>query len=50
MLNSSVFWCIVEDLVGLNYYVPCLSGALGGTTGCLEIRKLSLMSLPQNVQ
>ena len=49
-LDSSVSWCFSEDFVGLDDYAPRSFGALGGTTSRLEIRKLSLMSPPRNVQ
>ena len=50
MLDLSVSWCFAKDFVGLNGHAPRSFGAFGGTTGCLEIRKLSLMSPPRNVQ
>ena len=50
MSDSSILWCIIEDFVGFDYYMPCLPGAFSGTTSHLKIRKLSLMSPPQNVQ
>ena len=49
-LNSSVSWCFAKDLVWLDGYAPRPIGAFGGTTSRLEIRKLSLMSPPRNVQ
>ena len=49
-LDSSVPWCFGKDFVGLNGYAPRSFGAFGGTTSRLEIRKLSLMSPPRNVQ
>ena len=49
-LDSSVSRCFSEDFVGLDDYAPRSFGALGRTTGRLEIRKLSLMSPPRNVQ
>ena len=49
-LDPSVSWCLAKDFVGLNSYAPRPFGAFGGTTSRLEIRKLSLMSPPRNVQ
>ena len=49
-LNSSVPWCFAKDFVGLDGHAPRSFGALGGTTSRLEVRKLSLMSPPRNVQ
>ena len=49
-LDPFVSWCFAKDLVGLNGYAPRSFGAFGRTTSRLEIRKLSLMSPPQNVQ
>ena len=49
-LDPSISWCLVEDFVGLDRYAPRSFGAFGRTTSRLEVRKLSLMSPPRNVQ
>ena len=49
-LDLSISWCLVEDLVGLDRYAPRSFGAFSRTTSRLEVRKLSLMSPPRNVQ
>ena len=49
-LDLSVSRCFVEKLVGLDRHAPRSFGAFDGTTSRLEVRKLSLMSPPRNVQ
>ena len=49
-LNSPVPWRFCKDFVGLDGYAPRSFGAFGGAASRLEIRKLSLMSPPRNVQ
>ena len=49
-LDTSISWCLVENLVGLDRHAPRSFGAFDRTTSRLEVRKLSLMSPPRNVQ
>ena len=49
-LDTSIPWCLVKDSVGLDRHAPRSLGAFGRTTSRLEVRKLSLMSPPRNVQ
>ena len=50
MSDSGVPWCILQDFKGFDYHMPLFPSAFGGTASHLEVRKLSLMSPPQNVQ
>ena len=48
-LDTSVSWCCIDDLFWGDGNAPSL-GAGGRTTSRLDLTKLSLMSLPRNVQ
>ena len=48
-LDAFVSWCCVDDLFWGNDDAPTL-GAGGRATSRLDLTKLSLMSLPRNVQ